>query len=190
MKTNTRRLPSDFPLAVRLMYSHLVFICFRYGNKVSEAKQRRLQVYHFVISYYYSYCGTLKIGCRSKIYFYSHNGKLHLRWDDFRHNHEVRPDLVHFPPKRWRTKREKKERESLSVLLTASLTEANSCVIPLSRDIHELNFQFWNNHAVMILNEPGFSEEIEEDDSLLENRELPQFRFHQNSFDNGMFLLS
>ncbi|KAM3178882.1 hypothetical protein ACTXT7_001712 [Hymenolepis weldensis] len=37
----------------------------------------------------------------------------------------------------------------------------------------------------MILNEPGFSEEIEDDDGLLENGEPPQFCFHQNSFDNG-----
>lgn len=43
VKTNTRRLPSDSPGAETLVYSHLVYICYRYGNQVSEAKHRRLQ---------------------------------------------------------------------------------------------------------------------------------------------------
>ncbi|VDK22769.1 unnamed protein product [Taenia asiatica] len=43
VKTNTRRLPPGSPYAETLVYSHLVYICYRYGNQVSEAKQRRLQ---------------------------------------------------------------------------------------------------------------------------------------------------
>ena len=43
VKTNTRRLPSSSPLAHTIVYSHLVYICYRYGNQVSEAKQRKQQ---------------------------------------------------------------------------------------------------------------------------------------------------
>lgn len=43
VKTNTRRLPPGSPAADTLTYSHLVYICYRYGTQVSEAKQRKLQ---------------------------------------------------------------------------------------------------------------------------------------------------
>ncbi len=43
VKTNTRRLPPGSPAAETLVYSHLVYICYRYGTQVSEAKQRKLQ---------------------------------------------------------------------------------------------------------------------------------------------------
>ncbi|VDD80992.1 unnamed protein product [Mesocestoides corti] len=107
VKTNTRRLPPGSPGAETLVYSHLVYICYRYGTQVSEAKQRRLQ-------------RTAKIGCRSKIYFYSQDNQLHVRRYDFRHNHEVRPDLVHFPPKRRRSRKEKEEEEAAAVVGTAT----------------------------------------------------------------------
>ncbi|CDS43221.1 EF hand domain containing protein [Echinococcus multilocularis] len=116
VKTNTRRLPLGSPYAETLVYSHLVYICYRYGNQVSEAKQRRLQ-------------RTSKIGCRSKIYFYSQGNQLHVRRYDFRHNHEVRPDLVHFPPKRRRTRKEKEAEEAAAAAVaSASSTSIGATV--------------------------------------------------------------
>uniref|UniRef100_A0A0X3NHJ7 FAR1 DNA-binding domain n=3 Tax=Schistocephalus solidus TaxID=70667 RepID=A0A0X3NHJ7_SCHSO len=93
VKTNTRRLPPDSPNAETLVYSHLVYICYRYGTNVTLYKSRKPQ-------------RTAKIGCRSKIYFYVHDNRLHVRRYDFRHNHEVGPDLVQFPPKRRRSKKQ------------------------------------------------------------------------------------
>ncbi|VDL86052.1 unnamed protein product [Schistocephalus solidus] len=81
------------PNAETLVYSHLVYICYRYGTNVTLYKSRKPQ-------------RTAKIGCRSKIYFYVHDNRLHVRRYDFRHNHEVGPDLVQFPPKRRRSKKQ------------------------------------------------------------------------------------
>ncbi|VDM25053.1 unnamed protein product, partial [Hydatigera taeniaeformis] len=64
---------------------------------------------------------TSKIGCRSKIYFYSQDSQLHVRRYDFRHNHEVRPDLVHFPPKRRRTRKEKEAEEAATAAASAPI---------------------------------------------------------------------
>ncbi|VDN12917.1 unnamed protein product [Dibothriocephalus latus] len=64
VKTNTRRLPPDSPNAETLVYSHLVYICYRYGTNVTLYKSRKPQ-------------RTAKIGCRSKIYFYVHDNRLH-----------------------------------------------------------------------------------------------------------------
>ncbi|KAL5968602.1 Nucleobindin-1, partial [Taenia solium] len=70
---------------------------------------------------------TSKIGCRSKIYFYSQDGQLHVRRYDFRHNHEVRPDLVHFPPKRRRTRKEK-EADEAAAAASAPVTSIGAAV--------------------------------------------------------------
>ncbi|KAM7535179.1 hypothetical protein Aperf_G00000100991 [Anoplocephala perfoliata] len=188
VKTNTRRLPPGSPAADRLVYSHLVYICFRYGSKISEAKQRRLQ-------------RTTKIGCRSKIYFYSHNGQLHIRRYDFRHNHEVRPDLVHFPPKRRRTKKEKEEEQALVSIIASSTDTNSSPVTPLPGEGGEEAKQEFDSkvplvrglcrsvHADMAFSEPngnGFAEDIgdegEGDDEFLEDEELSHFCLQQNGF--------
>lgn len=87
---------------------------------------------------------TAKIGCGSKIYFYSQNNRLHVRRYDFRHNHEVRPDLVQFPPKRRRTKQEKAEEEAATeAAVKASsgmLPLVEKCQLPLSLPRSDLNF--------------------------------------------------
>ncbi|VDK24172.1 unnamed protein product, partial [Taenia asiatica] len=70
---------------------------------------------------------TSKIGCRSKIYFYSQDGQIHVRRYDFRHNHEVRPDLVHFPPKRRRTRKEK-EADEAAAAASAPVTSIGAAV--------------------------------------------------------------
>lgn len=47
-----------------------------------------------------------------------------MRRYDFRHNHEVRPDLVHFPPKRRRTRKEKEADEAAAASAPVTSTDA------------------------------------------------------------------
>ncbi|KAL5109128.1 Nucleobindin-1 [Taenia crassiceps] len=201
VKTNTRRLPSESPYAETLVYSHLVYICYRYGNQVSEAKQRRLQ-------------RTSKIGCRSKIYFYSQGGQLHVRRYDFRHNHEVRPDLVHFPPKRRRTRKEK-EADEAAAAASAPVTfidaavngsdsasgalslemvkcEAVTRVSPVGGFRHPPDSTFASEEFDMGVEEEEVDEEDEFEDDEDEEDDLPQLYppsigyVHQNLLEEDL----
>lgn len=142
-------------------------------------------------------CRTTKIGCRSKIYFYSHNGQLHIRRYDFRHNHEVRPDLVHFPPKRRRTRKEKDEEQALVSIIASSTDTNSSSVTPLpgggevkqelDSKVPPIRGLYRSNRADITFSEPngnGFIEDIrdEENDDYLEDEELSHFYLQQNSF--------
>ncbi|CDS37094.1 conserved hypothetical protein [Echinococcus multilocularis] len=75
---NTVRFPKDYPNAGKLVYRSIAFECYHFGTYTSYATIRRKQ-------------RTVKIGCRSKIYFCCKGDRLQVGSYQIKHNHEVSP---------------------------------------------------------------------------------------------------
>uniref|UniRef100_A0A5K3FL79 FLYWCH-type domain-containing protein n=1 Tax=Mesocestoides corti TaxID=53468 RepID=A0A5K3FL79_MESCO len=76
---NTVRLPHDLPNASKLVYRSIAFECYHFGTYTSYATIRRKQ-------------RTVKIGCRSKIYFCCKGDRLQVGSYQVKHNHQVSPE--------------------------------------------------------------------------------------------------
>ncbi|VDM17418.1 unnamed protein product [Hydatigera taeniaeformis] len=75
---NTVRFSKDYPNADKLVYRSVAFECYHFGTYTSYATIRRKQ-------------RTVKIGCRSKIYFCCKGDRLQVGSYQIKHNHEVSP---------------------------------------------------------------------------------------------------